>query len=321
MKIGNIEVGKVFLAPMAGVTDTPFRILCREYGASLACSEMISAKALTFDDKKTFSLMNFEGEKAPHVIQLFGHEPKVIAEAVKVVSQYADIIDINMGCPAPKITGNGEGSALMKSPFLAGEIIKAAVSNTDRPVTVKIRRGWETDTALEMAVVAERSGAAAITVHGRYAKQLYSGCADLAVIKRVKECVGIPVVGNGDIFDAESAANMLCETGCDAIMVGRGAMGNPFIFREINEYFKCGSVKTPLTLEERINTAVRHIQMLTEYKGERIGILEARKHVSWYVKGLRGASKIKEAANKAVSYEEMKEILLECLNEGESNDE
>lgn len=317
MKIGNIEVGKVFLAPMAGITDTPFRILCREYGASLAYSEMISAKAITFADKKTFSLMNFGGERAPHVLQLFGHEPEVIARAVKTVSPYADIIDINMGCPAPKITGCGEGSALMKTPFLAGEIIKAAVSNTDRPVTVKIRKGWETDTALEMAVIAEKNGAAAITVHGRYAKQLYSGCADLTVIKRVKECVGIPVVGNGDIINAESAVNMLCETGCDAIMVGRGAMGNPFIFREIDEYLKYGCVKTPLTLEERINTALRHIEMLTEYKGERIGILEARKHVSWYVKGLHGASVIKEAANKAVSCEQMKTILLECLNKGD----
>ena len=315
MKIGGIEVGRVFLAPMAGVSDLAFRIIAREYGADMAVSEMVSAKALSFNDKKTFSLLNFEGEPSPRTAQLFGSSPEVLAEGGARVSAFADIIDLNMGCPAPKITGNGEGSALMKKPELVGEIVRSVCRASKVPVTVKIRAGYDKENinAVEIAKICEAGGAAAVTVHGRYAAQQYSGFADLDIIRRVKESVSIPVIGNGDIASPLSAQNMFDKTGCDGIMIGRGALGNPFVFREIKAFLDNGEIIPPASVEEKINTALRHIKLLVQLKGEHIGILEARKHVSWYVKGIPGAAGIKNAANCAKTLDEMQNLLFNVL--------
>jgi len=311
MKIGNITTeNNFFLAPLAGVTDLPFRTLCTEYGAGYTCTEMVSAKALCFCDRKTTELLGNENESGIKAVQLFGSEPEIIAKAVKKVEPFADIIDINMGCPAPKIVKNGEGSALMKNPQLAGEIIAAAVESTEKPVTVKIRKGFDEEhiNAVEIAQIAERMGASAIAVHGRTTSQHYSGKADLSIIKKVKESVSVPVIGNGDIFSGADAKNMLEQTGCDAIMVGRGCLGNPFIFREIEGFVNRGEVVLP-TPDERVETAVRHIKMLVEVKGEHIGILEARKHAAWYIKGIRGVGEARRSVYAATTLDEMTQIL------------
>ncbi len=301
---------KVILAPMAGVSDLAFRQVCREMGADLAYSEMVSAKAMQFGDKKTFSLLRFDEEPRPHVVQLFGHEPSVLAEAARRVSEFADCIDINMGCPAPKIVGGGDGSALMRDIPLAAKIMEAVSRASSVPVTAKIRKGWEEESAPEMAHALYESGAAAIAVHGRTTKEQYRGRADWGVIKRVVDAVPIPVIGNGDIFSAEDAVRMQKETGCASVMVGRGAMGNPFIFREIEEFKKHGKVLTKVDAAARAEVCLTQIRRMAEFKGMHTAILEARKHAAWYVRGLSGAAAAREKINTAKTYTEMEEILL-----------
>lgn len=307
---------KVLLAPMAGVSDLAFRLLCREYGADMTYTEMISAKALCFGDRKTKLLLNNEGEARPRAVQLFGSEPETVAKAAVMIQEDFDFIDINMGCPAPKITGNGEGSALLKDLKLAGKIIEKTVSATDVPVTVKIRRGYTPgrDVSVEMAHIAQECGASAITVHGRFTSEMFSGKASLDAIAEVKNAVKIPVIGNGDIFSAADALNMFEKTACDAVMVGRGAMGNPFIFREIKAALSGGAAE-PATVEEKIKTAKRNVELVVKLKGEHIGVLESRKIVSWYVKGIHGAAEIKNRVNSAKMLAEMEKILSGLLRE------
>lgn len=299
---------------MAGVTDFAFRRICREYGAEMTYTEMVSAKALSFNDKKTKTLLVTNEKERPRGVQIFGSDPDIMAQAAKELSADFDVIDINMGCPAPKITGNGEGSALLKNLPLAAEIIKTVSAECEKPVTVKIRRGFtsDNDVCVEAAELAEKNGAAAITVHGRFTDQMFAGRNSLDAIKEVKHAVSVPVIGNGDVFSARDALSMFEKTGCDAVMVGRGAMGNPFIFREIKELL---SGKTPAkpTDEEKIDTARRNVCDIVALKGEHIGVLESRKIISWFVKGMRGAAEIKRAANAAKTLGEMMSILDEAL--------
>ncbi len=314
MKIRNVELkSNVFLAPMAGVTDLAFRKVCHEYGAGLSYTEMVSAKALSFSDKKTADIMYTDS--MPTAVQLFGKEASVMAEAVPEAEKHGLFTDINMGCPAPKIAGNGEGSALMRDLEKAEKIIGSVCDRATKPVTVKMRSGWDEKTinAPELARIAEKCGAAAITIHGRTREMYYSGKADRDIIKKVVESVSIPVIANGDIFTAYDAESMLSETGAAAVMIGRGAQGNPWIFRQIKELFEEGKVYSIPTAEEKIKVAMEHITLLCSLKGEYRGIREARKHASWYIKGLGGAAALRGSINSAESLDQMREILSRLL--------
>ncbi|MGN1098057.1 MAG: tRNA dihydrouridine synthase DusB [Clostridia bacterium] len=315
MRIGNTELkNNIFLAPMAGVADLPYRIICHRFGAGLSYTEMVSAKALTFENEKTFKLMNTEN--LPTAVQLFGSDPAAVAAALPEAEKRGLFVDINMGCPAPKITGNGEGSALMKDLGLAREIISAAVSAATKPVTVKMRAGWDMEhiNAPELAKIAQDCGAAAVTVHGRTRSQFYSGKSDRGVIRRVREEISIPLIANGDIFAPEDALSLLNETKADAVMIGRGSQGNPWIFAQTLELFSDGEVKTRPTHRERIDVALEHIALIVRCKGEYIGIREARKHAAWYIHGVRGAAALREEINGAETLEKMQEILKKAID-------
>ena len=313
MKIGNLELeNNVFLAPMAGVTDLPFRILCKEMGCGLVYSEMVSAKGILYDNKNTTELLEIDPKERPVAVQLFGSDPEILGAMAKKIEQYPiDIIDVNMGCPAPKIVKNGEGSCLMKTPELVGRIVKSLVESQSKPVTIKFRKGFDDDhiNAVEIAKIAEANGASAVAVHGRTREQYYSGKADWDIIKQVKDAVNIPVIGNGDVFTPQDAKNLLEHTGCDAIMVGRGAQGNPWIFKRILHYLKTGELLPEPTAEERVEKALRHAQMLIDYKGEYIGVREMRKHMAWYMKGMPGAAELRGKLNYAENRAEVERLL------------
>lgn len=313
LKIGSVELNNPFiLAPMAGVCDLPFRLLCKEKGAAMVCTEMVSAKAIYYNNKNTKELLTIDKNEGPVSLQLFGSEPKLMAEMAKRIEEiHFDILDFNMGCPVPKVVNNGEGSALMKNPVLAGHIIEAMVNAISKPVTVKIRAGFDAEhiNAVEIAKIAENSGAAAITVHARTREQYYSGKADREIIRLVKEAVTIPVIGNGDIDCYESAKHMLEYTGCDGVAIGRGAEGNPWIFEELNAKYAGLDYNKP-SLEEVKEMIMRHARMLIDYKGEYIGIREMRKHAAWYTAGFKGASKLRGRLNEASSIESLEEIIM-----------
>ena len=313
LKIGSVELNNPFiLAPMAGVCDLPFRLLCKEKGAAMVCTEMVSAKAIYYNNKNTKELLTIDKNEGPVSLQLFGSEPKLMAEMAKRIEEIPfDILDFNMGCPVPKVVNNGEGSALMKNPVLAGHIIEAMANAISKPVTVKIRAGFDAEhiNAVEIAKIAENSGAAAITVHARTREQYYSGKADREIIRLVKETVTIPVIGNGDIDCYESAKHMLEYTGCDGVAIGRGAEGNPWIFEELNAKYAGLDYNKP-SLEEVKEMIMRHARMLIDYKGEYIGIREMRKHAAWYTAGFKGASKLRGCLNEASSIESLEEIIM-----------
>ena len=313
LKIGSVELNNPFiLAPMAGVCDLPFRLLCKEKGAAMVCTEMVSAKAIYYNNKNTKELLTIDKNEGPVSLQLFGSEPKLMAEMAKRIEEIPfDILDFNMGCPVPKVVNNGEGSALMKNPVLAGHIIEAMANAISKPVTVKIRAGFDAEhiNAVEIAKIAENSGAAAITVHARTREQYYSGKADREIIRLVKEAVTIPVIGNGDIDCYESAKHMLEYTGCDGVAIGRGAEGNPWIFEELNAKYAGLDYNKP-SLEEVKEMIMRHAKMLIDYKGEYIGIREMRKHAAWYTAGFKGASKLRGSLNEASSIESLEEIIM-----------
>ena len=316
-KIGSVEIENPFvLAPMAGITDLPFRLLCKEQGAGLLYTEMVSAKAISYHNRNTVSLMETDPKEHPVALQLFGSEPELMGEVAKSIEdQPFDILDINMGCPVPKVVNNGEGSALLKAPALIREIIKAVSGAVRKPVTAKMRIGFEGADVdpVEIARIMEDAGAAAIAVHGRTRQQYYSGRADWETIRRIKEAVSVPVIGNGDVDSPEKAEAMFRETGCDAMMIGRAVRGNPWIFREMNHYFATGELLPGPSLEELKEEILRHARMQIEKKGEYTGIREMRKHVAWYTAGMRHSAGIRRESNLISSYGEL-ERLLERFN-------
>ncbi|MCR5743835.1 MAG: tRNA dihydrouridine synthase DusB [Lachnospiraceae bacterium] len=309
VRIGNITIDNpVALGPMAGVTDLPFRVLCKEQGCGLLYTEMVSAKALHFNNENTKTLMEIDKSEHPIVLQLFGSDPNIIAaQAHRYEDGPWDIFDLNMGCPVPKVVNNGEGSALMKNPPLVREILTKLVRAVDKPVTIKIRRGFtvEGENAVEIAKIAEDCGVAAIAVHGRTRSQFYAGSADRECIRRVKEAVSIPVIGNGDITSGQDAKSMMDETGCDMVMIARGAKGNPWLFREVTQYLKDQTVPARPTWEEIRHTILRHSQMMVECKGEYIAVQEMRKHIAWYTAGLKGASALRRQINQTETLEDL----------------
>ena len=313
LKIGTVELENPYiLAPMAGVTDLPFRLLCKEQGAGLLCMEMVSAKAIQYKNKNTQDLLRIHEKEQPVSLQLFGSEPDTISEIAKQIEELPfAVLDINMGCPVPKIVKNGEGSALMKQPKLVYEIVSKTVKAIQKPVTVKIRKGFDDSciNAVQIAKIIEEAGGAAVAVHGRTREQYYSGKADWDIIRQVKEAVSIPVIGNGDVTSAEDAVRMQQLTGCDGVMVGRGAQGNPWIFRELVEYDRTGVIPPRPSMEELKATMLRHARLQIEYKGDYLGIREMRKHVGWYTTGLKGAAALRAEINQVQSYEELEQLL------------
>lgn len=318
MKIGNVEIkGNVALAPMAGVTDLPFRLLCKENGCGYLYTEMVSAKAILYNNKNTEALLNVTEGENPIAVQLFGSDPQIMADMAKRLEERPfDVIDVNMGCPVPKVVNNGEGSALMKDPVLVGRIVEAMANAINKPVTVKIRAGFNSQSinAPEIARIVQESGGAAVAVHGRTREQYYSGKADWDVIARVKANVSIPVIGNGDILTGQDAVDMMKQTGCDGVMIGRGARGNPWIFNQINEYLSSGKEMVPPDITEIRDMILRHARMLVEVKGEYTGIREMRKHFAWYTAGMKHASGLRNEVNH-VEHMEQLEALCEALTE------
>lgn len=313
LQIGNVTLENSYiLGPMAGVTDLPFRLLCKEQGAGLLCTEMVSAKAILYNNKNTESLLEIHPDEFPVSLQLFGSDPKIVSEMAKRIEERPfSILDINMGCPVPKVVRNGEGSALMKDPKLVYELVSAVVKAIEKPVTVKIRKGFDDDhvNAVEIAKIIEEAGAAAVAVHGRTREQYYSGKADWDIIRQVKEAVNIPIIGNGDVTSGEKAIQMREYTGCDGVMIARGAQGNPWIFSELIAYEETGSLPPRPSIDEIRETMLRHARLQLEYKGDFCGIREMRKHVAWYTKGLHGAARLRDKVNEVESYEELEKIL------------
>ncbi|MBE6814804.1 MAG: tRNA dihydrouridine synthase DusB [Ruminococcaceae bacterium] len=315
--------GKVALAPMAGVTDRAFRELCVNYGACYSVTEMVSSKGLTLNDKKSKELLAITEPERPCGAQIFGNDPLTMAKAaVKTLEFEPQFIDINMGCPAPKVAASGGGALLMKSPELAERIVKEVVNAVNIPVTVKMRSGWDDNTinAVELAKRCEAAGAKAITVHGRTKVQMYSPPVNIDIIREVKQAVKIPVIGNGDIIDGKSAAKMLEETGCDLVMVGRGALGRPWVFKQINAYLEHERILPEPPVIERMLIMLKHIEKLCEYKGERVGIREARKHAAWYTKGLRGAAEYRAKMSSIESFDDLKYIAGEFIELSQTTD-
>lgn len=312
LKIGNVSLdGNIVLAPMAGVTDLPFRLLCKEQGADLICTEMVSAKGIFYNNKNTEDLLRIDDRERPVSLQLFGSDPDIISEmAKKIEHRNFDILDINMGCPVPKVVNNGEGSALLKNIPLASKIIEKTVKAIDKPVTVKFRKGFGADEvqAIEMAKAAEAAGAAAVAVHGRTREQYYSGKADWEIIAKVKDTVSIPVIGNGDIFTPEDAKNMMEQTNCDGVMIGRGAQGNPWIFHQIKTYLEMGMVPEKPPFSEVCRMILRHAKMQIEWKGEKRGMREMRSHAAWYTAGYPHSASLRRAMNTVETYEQLEEL-------------
>ena len=320
LQIGSVTLpNNLILAPMAGVTDLPFRLLCKEQGAGLLCMEMVSAKAILYKNKNTEALLNIDPRENPVSLQLFGSDPDIMAQiAHQIEDRPFDILDINMGCPVPKVVNNGEGSALMKDPILAGKIIEKVVKAIHKPVTVKIRKGFDEEhvNAPYLAHIAEECGAAAVAVHGRTRQQYYSGKADWDIIRQVKESVSIPVIGNGDLLSAEDVIAMEEQTGCDGFMIARGAQGNPWIFHQILHYFETGEHEKKPSLEEMAQMMLRHARMMIEYKGEYIGMHEIRKHAAWYTTGYPNSARFRGQINEVETYEQLEELLAQIKEAG-----
>lgn len=319
MRIGNLNLdNNIFLAPMAGVTDLPFRILCREMGAGLVFSEMVSSKGMYYNDENTKDLLAIDERERPVAIQIFGSDPDIMAYSVEKFlnnREDIDIIDINMGCPAPKIVKNGDGSALMKDEKLVEKILTSVVKVSSKPITCKFRMGWDHESinGIEIGKIAEASGVSAITIHGRTRDMFYSGEADWEYIKMVKQNVSIPVIGNGDVFEPKDAINLFKETGCDAISIGRGSLGNPWIFKRVLNLIK-GEEDCPPSNEDIINMAIRHLNMVCDFKGERVGVREMRKQLAWYLKGMKNSNEIKNKINTIEEKDKMEKILLDYLS-------